>query len=711
MNKIINLISKELNINLDQLNKAVELLDEGNTVPFIARYRKEATGGLSDEQLRDINDRLTYLRNLDQRKSEVVRLITEQDKMTDELATKIAIATTLTEVEDLYRPYKKKRKTRASVAKEKGLTPLAEVIQGKNLSDAEILKIADDYIDEEKGVKTAQDAVAGAKDIVAEIVADNADLRKKIRMAARVKGQIATHANTDESTVYEMYYDFSEPVSKLAPHRILALNRAEKEKVLSVKVDLDENACINLVQKMVIGENGHEHYSNAVADSYKRLIFPSTERDIRNELTEKAEEQAIKVFAENLKGLLLAAPVKGKIVMGLDPGYRTGNKVAVVDETGKVLDTGVVYMTLDNHDKEKAKKLLAGFIKKHNISIIAIGNGTATKESEMVVADMIREMKLDINYIVVSESGASIYSASKLASEEFPEYDVSLRSAVSIARRLQDPLAELVKIDSKSIGVGQYQHDVNQKRLKESLAGVVEYCVNEVGVDLNTASPSLLKFISGISAKVAENIVEYRNELGRFSNRKQLLKVAKLGPKVYEQCAGFLRIPNGDNILDNTSIHPESYKATLKLLKTKNIGLDEESLTKMRGELKSYDVDEIAKVIDIGKPTLVDILDELSKPGRDPREDFEPPILKSDIMHLEDLKEGMIMDGTVRNVVDFGAFIDIGVHQDGLAHISEISDKFIKHPLDAVKVGDIVKVKVMGVDPAKKRISLTMKNI
>jgi protein Tex len=711
MDKILNTLSKELGIKESQIQKAVGLLDEGNTVPFVARYRKEVTGGLTDEQLRDINDRLIYLRSLEKRKGEVVRLIDEQGKLTDELSQKITFAKTLTEVEDLYRPYKKKRVTRASKAKEKGLEPLAHLIIDKKMNDAELEKEASAYIDKDKGVDDINQAIEGAKDIVAEIVSDDADLRKKIRMAARLKGSIKAAASTDESTVYDMYYDFSESVANLAPHRILALNRAEKEKVLSVKVDLDENACVSLVKKIVIGQNGHAVYENAIEDAYKRLIFPSTERDIRNELTEKAEEQAIKIFAENLKGLLLTSPVKGRTVMGLDPGYRTGNKVAVVDQTGKVLDTGVVYMTLENHDLLKAKDILTRFINKHNVDIVAIGNGTASKETEIAVADLIKEKKLDINYIVVSESGASIYSASKLASAEFPEYDVSLRSAVSIARRLQDPLAELVKIDPKSIGVGQYQHDVNQKRLNESLGGVVEYCVNEVGVDLNTASPSLLKYIAGISTVVSNNIVDYRNEIGGFENRKQLLKVAKLGPKVYEQCAGFLRIPNGDNILDNTSIHPESYKVTTSLLKSKKIDLNKASLEKMRDEINTYDADEIAKTLNIGKPTLVDILSELKKPGRDLREDFEPPILKSDIMHLEDLTAGLILTGTVRNVVDFGAFVDIGVHQDGLVHISELSNTFIKHPLDAVKVGDVVQVKVLGVETNKKRISLTMKNI
>ena len=636
MDQILNTLSKELNINSSQIKKAVVLLDDGNTVPFIARYRKEATGGLTDEQLRDISERLNYLRNLDQRKQEVIRLISEQDKMTDELNKKIELALTLTEVEDLYRPYKKKRKTRASTAKDKGLFPLAELISKKEHSDDELLSFAEEYIDEEKGVASAEDAINGAKDIVAESVSDDADLRKKIRIAARVKGNITSIASTEQSTVYDIYYDFSQPVSALAPHRILALNRAEKEKVLSVKVELDENACVSLVKRLVIGEDGHKVYEDALTDSYKRLIFPSTEREIRNELTEKAEDQAIKIFSENLKGLLLTSPVKGKIVMGLDPGYRTGNKVAVVDETGKVIDTGVVYMTLDNHDKEKAKDVLEKFIKKHKIEIIAIGNGTATKETEIAVADMIKEKKLDINYIVVSESGASIYSASKLASAEFPEYDVSLRSAVSIARRLQDPLAELVKIDPKSIGVGQYQHDVNQKRLNESLGGVVEYCVNEVGVDLNTASPSLLKYVAGISSAVANNIVDYRNEEGGFRSRKQLKDVSKLGPKVFEQCAGFLRIPNSENILDSTAIHPESYSATKKLIKSKNLSLDETSLIKMRSDIKNYDVDSLSKELKIGKPTLIDILSELNKPGRDPREDFDPPVLKSDIMHLED---------------------------------------------------------------------------
>ncbi len=704
-------LSKELSIHENQIKAAVGLLDEGNTVPFIARYRKEVTGGLTDDQLRDLSDRLNYLRGLNTRKEEVMRLIAEQDKMTDELAIKIAAAATLTEVEDLYRPYKQKRKTRADAAKEKGLEGLAELILSKQNPDADIKQQAEKFIDADKGVENVEDALLGAKDIVAEAISDDAELRKKMRIAARVKGELSASANTTESTVYDMYYDFAEPVSAMAPHRILALNRAEKEKVLSVKVALEEAAVQALLKNMVIGESGHAFYEEALSDAYKRLIFPATEREIRNELTEKAETQAIKIFAENLKNLLLAAPVKGKTVMGLDPGYRTGNKVAVVDETGKVLDTGVVYMTLENHNLDKAKDTLVNLIKKHGVSIIAIGNGTASKETEIAVADMIKAYGLPIHYIVVSESGASVYSASKLAAQEFPEYDVSLRSAVSIARRLQDPLAELVKIDPKAIGVGQYQHDVNQKRLNETLSGVVESCVNQVGVDLNTASPSLLKYISGISSGVAENIVAHRNQIGRFETRDQLKDVSKLGPKVFEQCAGFLRIPGGKNVLDNTAIHPESYSVAKQLMLKQGFEPSEDALNQMRGKLDRLDAKDIAAELKIGLPTLNDIIAELKKPGRDPREAFDAPVLKSDIMHLEDLKSGMVLTGTVRNVVDFGAFVDIGVHQDGLVHLSEISDTFINHPLDKLKVGDIVSVKVLSVDAPKKRIALTIRGV
>ena len=708
---ILRQLATELSINEKQIKAAVGLLDEGNTVPFIARYRKEVTDGLTDEQLRDISERLNYLRGLNTRKEEVIRLITEQDKMTDDLAIKIASAATLTEVEDLYRPYKQKRKTRAAMAKEKGLDDLANLILSKKASDKEIQKQAEKFLDAEKGVESISDALAGAKDIVAETISDDAELRKKMRIAARVKGELTALAATEESTVYDLYYNFSEPVSSMPPHRILALNRAEKEKVLNVKVALEDAAIQVLLKKMVIGEEGHGLYEDALSDAYKRLIFPATEREIRNELTEKAEAQAIKVFAENLKNLLLTAPVKGKTVMGLDPGYRTGNKVAVVDETGKVLDTGVVYMTLDNHDLSKAKDILVKLIKKHNVSIIAIGNGTASKETEIAVADMIKEYALSIHYIVVSESGASVYSASKLASQEFPEYDVSLRSAVSIARRLQDPLAELVKIDPKAIGVGQYQHDVNQKQLNETLSGVVEACVNQVGVDLNTASPSLLKYVAGISSSVAENIVAHRNNIGRFETREQLKDVSKLGPKVFQQCAGFLRIPKGKNVLDNTAIHPESYGVAKQLMLKQGFSASSDSLNQMRDKLDKLNAKDIAAELNIGLPTLTDILTELKKPGRDPREAFEPPVLKSDIMHLEDLKSGMIMTGTVRNVVDFGAFVDIGVHQDGLVHLSEISDTFISHPLDKLKVGDVVDVKVLSVDVDKKRIALTIKGV
>ena len=713
MISIASQIAKELGIREEQAKSAISLIDEGNTVPFIARYRKEVTGSLTDEQLRDLADRLAYLRKLEERKEEVIRLIDEQGKLTDELRAKINAAQSVTEVDDIYRPYRPKRRTRATIAKEKGLEPLADLIWQQQTSDDNILKRAQEFVSEEKDVASADDAVAGALDIIAEMISDDADLRGKLRAHLRRSGDAISKTQTSESTVYDMYYDFKEPISKLVPHRVLALNRGEKEKILNVKIEAEEQDAVSLMHRIVFAPRWQSAYlQSAIEDAYKRLIFPSIEREIRNELTETAEEQAIRVFGENLKNLLLQPPVHGKTVLALDPGFRTGNKVAVVDATGKVLETGVVYMTLEHHDTAKAKDYLKRLIDKHNVDIIAIGNGTASKETEAVVASLIKTLPKQLYYLVVSEAGASVYSASVLGTEEFPEFDVALRSAVSIARRLQDPLAELVKIDPKAIGVGQYQHDVNQKRLAEMLGGVVEDCVNAVGVDLNTASPSLLKYISGISPAVAKNIVEMRETSGQFKSRAQLKKVKGLGGKAFEQCAGFLRIPGAANILDTTAIHPESYDAVTRLFEKQGATVKhEKDLEPLRAQIGGWNVNALADAIGIGVPTLKDILEELKKPGRDPRDAFEQPVFRSDVMHLEDLKEGMVLTGTVRNVIDFGAFVDIGVHQDGLVHISQIADKFVKHPMDVVKTGDIVKVRVLSVDVNKKRIALTMKNI
>jgi uncharacterized protein len=713
MADIAKQIAKELSIRDNQAQSAIELIDQGNTVPFIARYRKEATGGLTDETLRQLEERLTYLRNLENRKAEVKRLIGEQGKLTPELAAQIDRAASVTEVDDIYRPYRPKRRTRATIALEKGLAPLAEVLWAQQTKDAELLSVAQQYISEENGVASAQDAVAGAQDIVAERVSDDADIRKQLRALIRRQGRVVSKALTKESTVYDLYYDFAEPISRLVPHRTLALDRGEHEKILSVKVDVEEAEALLLLFGAVIRPGWRsETLRAAIEDAYKRLIFPSVEREIRSELSEAAEEQAIRVFGVNLKHLLLQPPVRDKTVLALDPGFRTGNKVAVVDPTGKVLDTGVVYMTLEHHDITKAKQIIKALISKYGVEIIAIGNGTASKETEAVVAEMLKEIKREVYYMVVSEAGASVYSASKLGTEEFPEYDVALRSAVSIARRLQDPLAELVKIDPKAIGVGQYQHDVNQKQLAGALGGVVEDCVNTVGVDLNTASPSLLQYVSGISSAIAKNIVETRQTKGSFASREELKKVRGLGDKAFEQCAGFLRIPGAKNILDTTAIHPESYEAVNKLMRMTGIGPEDmQAIEHLKSKVNVQDVPKLAREVGVGVPTLKDILEELNKPGRDPRDAFEQPIFRSDVMHIEDLKEGMVLTGTVRNVIDFGAFVDIGVHQDGLVHISQLSDRYIKHPLDVVKTGDIVKVKVLGVDLAKKRISLTMKNV
>lgn len=716
MQKIIRQLANELNIREKQVANTLGLIEEGSTLPFIARYRKEVTGGLDDALLRKFFERFTYLKNLEIHRKEIYRLIDEQEHMTDEIAVSIEKAKTITELDDIYRPYRPKRRTRATIAKEKGLGPLADIIWLQETTDQEIDRLALDFINEDEGIKTSQEAIGLALDIIAEKISDDAKIRKLIREYTFKNGILLTKAVTDKESVYEMYYDFSEPVSHIVSHRILAINRAEKEKFINVTISVDQDQVVNLVLARLLTETCRcpQLIEAALIDAYKRLIAPSIEREIRNQLTVKAEEQAIKVFGENLCNLLLQPPIKGSVVMGVDPGYRTGNKIAVVDETGKVLDIAIVYITLDHHDKAKGKKIMKRLIDDHKVNIIAIGNGTGSKESEIVVAELCSELDNGIQYIIVNEAGASVYSASKLASEEFPQYDVGLRSAVSIARRLIDPLAELVKIDPKSIGVGQYQHDVNQKELAESLKGVVEYCVNSVGIDLNTASASLLQYVSGITASIAKNIILYRDEKGRFNNRKELLNVKMLGPKTFEQCAGFLRIRDGENILDNTAVHPESYEAVNKLFKSLNWSIEDISNgieIKQLTDFASLDLGQLASSIGLGEPTLVDILEELKKPGRDPRDELPKPLLRTDIVGLEDLKEGMVLTGTVRNVIDFGVFVDIGVHQDGLVHISKLSDKYVRHPTDIVQVGDIVKVKVLDVDIERKRISLSMKDL
>lgn len=726
MNKINSTIAQELEVKESQVEAAVKLIDEGNTIPFIARYRKEATGGLSDETLRDLGERLTYLRNLEQRKEEVVKSIEEQGKLTDEIIQAVAISKTLAEVEDIYRPYKQKKKTRATVAKAKGLEPLAEIIiEQKETTPIE--EIAKQYINIEnlseedkknknKVVKTAEEAIQGALDIIAENISDNSKYRKEIKRICYREAQIETKATDEEKkSNYEMYYDKQEPIKYIPSHRILAINRGEKEEFIKVKIQKPEEKILMYIEKDIIkGETQFtEKLKATIQDAFKRLIEPSIDREIRSDLTEKAEEKAIKVFGQNSKQLLLGAPIKGKTVMGFDPAYRTGCKIAVIDETGKVLDYTTVYPTEPQNDVEGAKKELLKLIEKDKIDMIAIGNGTASRESEMFVSDMIKETPRDVHYVIVSEAGASVYSASKLATEEYPDINVSIRGAISIARRLQDPLAELVKIDPKAIGVGQYQHDVNQKKLAESLTGVVEDSVNKVGVDVNTATPSLLSYVSGINGTIAKNIVKYRDENGKLKNRKELLKVPKLGKVAFEQCAGFLRIFDGDNPLEITAVHPESYEPTEKLLA--NLGFnktdlkDKEKIDELRQKLKSVDVAKTAKELEIGEMTLADIISELSKPGRDPREDMPKPILRSDVLKLEDLKEGMILTGTVRNVIDFGAFVDIGVKHDGLVHISEMSEKFIKNPSEIVSVGDIVKVKVIKIDLERQKVGLSMK--
>ncbi len=726
MDKIVVTIAQELGVKNSQVENTIKLIDEGNTIPFIARYRKEVTGGLSDETLRDLGERLTYLRNLEQRKEEIIKSIDEQGKLTDEILQAVAIAKTLAEVEDIYRPYKQKKKTRATVAKAKGLEPLADIIlEQKETKD--INEIAKQYVNidslseedkknKDKVVATAEDAIQGALDIIAETISDNAKYRKEIKKLCYREGTIVTKASkVEEKSNYEMYYEYQEALKYIPSHRILAINRGEKEGFLKVSLEKPEEKILKYIERDILkGETQFtQMLKDTILDSFKRLIEPSIDREIRSDLTEKAEEKAIKVFGKNSKQLLLGAPIKGKTVMGFDPAYRTGCKIAVIDETGKVLDYTTVYPTEPQNDVEGAKKELLKLIDKDKIDMIAIGNGTASRESEMFVSDMIKEASRPVHYVIVSEAGASVYSASKLATEEYPDINVSIRGAISIARRLQDPLAELVKIDPKAIGVGQYQHDVNQKKLSESLTAVVEDSVNKVGVDVNTATPSLLSYVSGINNTIAKNIVKYRDENGKLKNRKQLLKVPKLGKVAFEQCAGFLRILDGDNPLEVTAVHPESYEATEKLLET--IGFDKkdlkdkEKLEELRKKLKTINVEEMAKQLGIGEMTLSDIVEELSKPGRDPREDMPKPILRNDVLKLEDLKEGMVLTGTVRNVIDFGAFVDIGVKHDGLVHISEMSDKFIKNPSDLVSVGDIIKVKVIKIDKDRQKVGLSMK--
>ena len=726
MDKIINTIAEELNIKPNQVESTVKLIDEGNTIPFIARYRKEVTGGLSDEILRDLGERLTYLRNLEKRKEEIIKSIDEQGKLTDEILQAVAIAKTLSEVEDIYRPYKQKKKTRATVAKAKGLEPLAKIIiEQKEVKPIE--EVAKEYVNidklsdedkknKDKVVATAEDAIQGALDIIAEDISDNAKYRKEIKRICYREGQVVTRASKpEEKSNYEMYYEYQEAIRFIPSHRILAINRGEKEEFLKIKLEKPEEKILKYIEKDIIKNTTQftEMLKTTIEDSFKRLIEPSVDREIRSDLTEKAEEKAIKVFGKNSKQLLLGAPIKGKTVMGFDPAYRTGCKIAIIDETGKLLDYTTVYPTEPQNDVVGARRELLKLIEKDKVDMIAIGNGTASRESEMFVADMIKDTKRDVHYVIVSEAGASVYSASKLATEEYPDINVSIRGAISIARRLQDPLAELVKIDPKAIGVGQYQHDVNQKKLAESLTGVVEDSVNKVGVDVNTATPSLLSYVSGINNTIAKNIVKYRDENGKLKNRKQLLKVPKLGKVAFEQCAGFLRILDGDNPLEITAVHPESYEVAEKLLN--EIGFDKKDLKDkkkleaIQSKLKTVDIAKTSTDLNVGEMTLTDIIEELSKPGRDPREDMPKPILRSDVLKLEDLKEGMVLTGTVRNVIDFGAFVDIGVKHDGLVHISEMSEKFIKNPSDIVSVGDVVKVKVIKIDKERQKVGLSMK--
>lgn len=709
-------LSEQFSVRADYVANIIALLDEGNTIPFIARYRKEMHGSMDDQLIREISERLSYLRGLDERREEVRALIEAQEKLTDEISASLDAAKTLSEIEDIYRPFRPKRKTRASVAKEKGLEPLAQLIFAQEDQSLIPIVAAEQYVDEEKGVLTAEEALQGALDIIAEDISDNAEIRKRIRNLTMMGGIISSvAAKEDTDSVYSMYYEFSEAVSKIAGHRVLAIDRGEKEGFLKVSVNVDSEKMLSVIDRLVI--KGNSPCSSAVKsageDSFSRLIFPSIEREVRNELTDRAAEQAIKVFGTNLHQLLMQPPVKGKIAIGLDPGYRTGCKLAVVDETGRVLDTSVIYPTHSDAQIEKSKAVLKDMIKKHKVQIIAIGNGTASKETEMFTAQVIGEIDVDVSYMVVSEAGASVYSASKLAAAELPDFDLTLRSAVSIARRLQDPLAELVKIDPKAIGVGQYQHDMPPKKLAETLDGVVEDCVNTVGADLNTASPALLSRISGLSAAVCKNIVAYREENGAFKSRSELKKVPKLGPKAFEQCAGFLRVSESAEPLDNTAVHPESYSAAKELLshfgykKSEISGCGEE----LKAKAEAEGLSNVAEKLGIGVPTLSDILKELARPGRDVRDELPPPMLRTDVLDIKDLKEGMVLKGTVRNVIDFGAFVDIGVHQDGLVHISQICSRFIKHPSEVLKVGDVVDVKILSVDIAKMRISLTMKDI
>ena len=710
---ILKKLREEFGITQSQAENTVRLLDEGNTVPFIARYRKEMTGSLDDQIIRQLSERLTALRNLEDRRTQVRTAIAEQGRLTDALAAKLDAAQTQTEIEDIYRPFRPKRRTRASIAKEKGLQPLADMIWGQKLIGTPE-EAAKAFVDSGQGVDTVLDAINGAMDILAEQISDDADLRKLLREETIKCGAIVSKKTTDEPSVYEMYYDYREPLKKAAGHRVLAMNRGEKEGFLSVKIEGEEEKLLQRMERRLIRRSSDtaDILREVIADSYKRLIAPSLEREIRNDLTEQAEEAAIGVFRENLRQLLLQPPISGKVVLALDPAYRTGCKIAVIDTTGKPLETTVVYPTPPQNKTAEAEKKLLALIEKYGVDLISIGNGTASRESELFVAEMLKKTSRRVQYIIANEAGASVYSASKLGAEEFPDYDVSLRSAVSIGRRIQDPLAELVKIDPKSIGVGQYQHDMNQKRLGEALGGVVEDCVNSVGVDLNTASPALLSYVAGIHATVAKNILKYREEHGKFTARRELLKVAKLGPKAYEQCAGFLRLPDSEMPLDRTGVHPESYAAAEGLLALCGYGLADVAAKRVSGLAKKIKSPEkTAAELGIGVPTLEDIMRELEKPGRDPREDAPAPVLRSDVLSMEDLQEGMVLTGTVRNVIDFGVFVDIGVHQDGLVHISQICDRFIKHPLEAVRLGDVVRVKVLSVDLQKKRIALTMKGV
>lgn len=714
--EILNVLQQEFGISELHIKNIVELIDDGNTIPFIARYRKEMTGSCDDQKLREINDRLTYLRNLKKRKEEVLNSIEEQGKLTDEIAQAVSQAITLAEVEDIYRPYKQKRKTRASVAKEKGLEPLAETLFSFELKGVELTDIAADYVNEEKGVNTPEEALQGASDIIAEWVSDSPEARKVLKDLINKRGLVKSVTKVEEDSVYQMYYDYSEPVAKIPSHRILAINRGEKENILKVSVQVEDETALSLLNQLFIksGSSSTDFCIEAVKDAYSRLIFPSLENEIRNNLTEKANEQAIKMFGSNLKPLLMQPPIKGKTVLAVDPAYRTGCKLAVVDGNSRVLFTGVIYPTPPQSKIAESEKRVLELIDKFKIDCISIGNGTASKESEIFIADTIKKASRPVSYMVVNEAGASVYSASKLGAEEFPDFDVSVRSAVSIARRLQDPLSELVKIEPRSIGVGQYQHDVPPAQLDESLTGVVEDCVNAVGVDLNTASVSLLKYIAGVNSTIAKNIVAFREENGSFNARTELKKVKGLGPKAYQQCAGFLRVPEGKTPLDNTGVHPESYDAAKKLLDI--FGYSQKDVASqgasgIGGKVKEYGIVKAAEECGVGVPTLTDIIGELEKPGRDIRDDLPKPMLRSDIMDMNDLKEGMELTGTVRNVIDFGVFVDIGVHQDGLVHISQICDRYIKHPSEVLKVGQVVKVKVLGVEPQKKRISLTMKGV